>query len=91
MVAPRIEDNGAHRLGALYVRQDWQGRGVAHDLMERALAWHDATHNTITLHVVSYNERAKAFYRKWGFVEIPDSEALFDGLIPEITMARRPG
>ena len=39
MVAPRIEDNGAHRLGALYVRQDWQGRGVAHDLMERALAW----------------------------------------------------
>lgn len=91
MVAPRIEEDGTHRLGALYVRQDWQGRGVAHELMKQALAWHDAAHNAITLHVVSYNERAKAFYCQWGFVEVPGSEALFDGLIPEVTMVRPAG
>lgn len=91
MVAPKIEDSGVHRLGALYVREDHHGKGVAGELMKKALAWLGAENNQVELHVVAYNDRAKAFYRKWGFEEVPGSEALFDDLIPEITMVRQPG
>lgn len=90
MVAPKIEDSGVHRLGALYVREDHHGKGVAGELMKKALAWLGAEHNRVELHVVTYNDRAKAFYRKWGFEEVPGSEALFDDLIPEVTMVRQP-
>ena len=91
MVAPKIEEGGVHRLGALYVRQEYHGKGVAGELMKKALAWLGAENNQVELHVVAYNDRAKAFYRKWGFEEVPGSEALFDDLIPEITMVRQPG
>lgn len=89
MVAPRIEEGGVQRIGALYVHGDWHGKGVARELMQRALNWLDSS-KPIELHVVSYNERAKAFYRKWGFNEVPDSESLFDNLIPEVKMIRLP-
>lgn len=89
MVAPRIDEDGTRRVGALYVDKNLQGSGLAHELMQKALDWHDAERNDVYLRVVSYNERAKAFYRKWGFVEVPDSEGLFDGLIPEVKMVRK--
>ncbi len=89
MAGPRLEDDGTHRLGALYVAEEWQGKGVAHDLMTHALKWLDADHYDVKLGVVSYNARAKAFYRKWGFEEVPDSDELFDNLIPEVTMIRK--
>lgn len=91
MVAPKIEEGEVYRLGALYVRKDHHGKGVAGELMKKALAWLGAENNQVELHVVAYNDRAKAFYRKWGFEEVPGSEALFDDLIPEITMVRQPG
>lgn len=89
MVAPRIEEDGTRRLGALYVVKEWQGKGVAHELMAKAIDWLDGEHNDIKLGVVTYNERAKAFYRKYGFEEVPSSETLFDDLIPEIFMVRK--
>lgn len=89
MVGPRIEDDGTQRIGALYVDEDWQGKGVAGMLMERALSWLDAS-RPIELGVVKYNERAQAFYIKWGFEIVPDSDTLFDELIPEIKMVRQP-
>ncbi|MNQ66715.1 hypothetical protein D3C85_812140 [compost metagenome] len=57
--------------------------------MQKIIDWLDES-KPIVLGVVAYNERAKAFYRKWGFVEIPGSEALFDNKIPEIMMSREP-
>jgi RimJ/RimL family protein N-acetyltransferase len=89
MVAPRIEEDGTRRLGALYVVKDWQGKGIAHELMAKAIDWLDGEHNDIKLGVVTYNERAKAFYRKYGFEEVPNSETLFDELIPEVFMLRK--
>lgn len=89
MVAPRIEEDGTHRLGALYVTKDWHGKGLAQELMDKAIDWLDGEHYDIKLGVVTYNERAKAFYRKYGFEEIPGSEVLFDDLIPEIFMIRK--
>ena len=91
MVAPRIEDDGTRRIGALYVDRDWQGKGLSHELMQKALTWHEADKNDVELYVVSYNNRAKAFYRKWGFEEIEGSDTLFDDLIPEIKMIRKAG
>ena len=88
-VAPRIEEDGTHRLGALYVTKEWQGKGIAHELMAKAIDWLDGEHYDIKLGVVTYNERAKAFYRKYGFEEVPGSETLFDDLIPEVFMVRK--
>lgn len=88
IVAPRIEENGTRRIGALYVDSDWQGKGVSRMLMQKAIDWH-GPENDIELGVITYNERAKAFYRKWGFEEIPGSETLFDDLMPEIKMIRK--
>ena len=85
---PFISDSGVQRVGSLYVDKDWQGKGVANELMQRVIDWCDPNKD-IELEVISYNERAKAFYRKWGFEEVPGSEALFDGRMPEVKMIRK--
>ena len=83
-----IDNDGVQRLGSLYVEKSWHGSGVAGALMQKVIDWFNDTKD-IHLGVVSYNERAKAFYRKWGFEEVSDSESLFDNKIPEIQIIRR--
>lgn len=82
------DDGGVQHLGSLYVDKHWHGKGVGGALMQKVLVWAESA-KPIELGVVSYNERAKAFYRKWGFVEIPGSETLFDDKIPEVKMIRK--
>ncbi|HET6746509.1 MAG TPA: GNAT family N-acetyltransferase [Candidatus Saccharimonadales bacterium] len=77
---------GKYRLGALYVDVAHHGSGVAHRLMEKLLSW--AGPATIELEVVSYNERAKAFYRKYGFREVEGSDHILHEILPVITMVR---
>ncbi|MEO5949855.1 MAG: GNAT family N-acetyltransferase [Candidatus Saccharimonadales bacterium] len=89
VATPRIDDEGVQHVGSLYVDKNWHGKGIAGELMQRIINWFDDT-KPIILGVVTYNERAKAFYRKWGFVEIPGSETLYDNKIPEIMMSRLP-
>ena len=86
---PFIDDDGARHLGSLYVDRQWHGAGVGHQLMQRAMDWLEADSHDIVLGVVIYNERAKAFYRKWGLEEVHGSETLFDDMIPEIMMIRK--
>jgi putative acetyltransferase len=50
----------------LIVSPDYQGKGVAHRLMEQALAWIGAG-VPVQLGVVHFNARAIAFYKKLGF------------------------
>jgi ribosomal protein S18 acetylase RimI-like enzyme len=50
----------------LIVAAAWQGKGVAHRLMEQALAWIGAG-VPVQLGVIHFNERAIAFYKKHGF------------------------
>lgn len=86
---PFINPEGKQRLGSLYVGKAWHGKGVGNQLMQRVVDWLDPD-KPIHLTVATYNEKAKAFYKKWSFEEVPGSEKLFDEKIPEITMTRQP-
>ncbi len=55
----------------LYARQDWLGQGVGARLMQACLD--EAVKqgcDTVWLDVWEQNARARAFYRRWGFVEV---------------------
>jgi len=81
------EKDDKQHIMALYVDKDYHGKGVADAMMEKILGWFDKK-KPVTLGVATYNERAKAFYKKWGFKEIIGSEDLFMDTIPQIQMIR---
>jgi ribosomal protein S18 acetylase RimI-like enzyme len=87
IIAP-FRNNTAQRVGAIYVDKAHQGTGLAKKLMDQIIAWADP-HRPLDLEVASYNERAKAFYRKYGFKEIEDSGHIVHERIPAITMIRK--
>jgi len=89
LATPYRDDEGNQHVGSLYVAKEWHGKGVSQALMQNIIDWFDDT-KPIVLGVVAYNDRAKAFYRKWGFREVPGSEMVYDNLIPEIMMSREP-
>lgn len=82
-----FRDKTAQRVGGLYVDKDYQGKGMAGLLMAEILKWSDPK-RPLELEVASYNERAKAFYRKHGFTEVEGSERLYD-VIPVVEMIRK--
>lgn len=86
---PYRDDKGVQHIGALYVDKNWHGKGVGGGLMQKVIHWF-GPNEPIELGVATYNERAKAFYRKWGFKEVSNSESLFAGKIPEVRMIREP-
>ena len=86
---PYVDEEGAQHVGSLYVDKDWHGKGVSHALMQKVIDWSDKN-KPLELGVVIYNKRARNFYRKWGFEEVPNSETLFDDKIPVIKMIRPP-
>jgi ribosomal protein S18 acetylase RimI-like enzyme len=77
-------------LARLYVVGEWHGRGVGaalmRELMEEARV---NNHHTVWLGVWEHNERAKAFYHKWGF-EVVGSHVFRVGDDPQtdLLMAR---
>jgi GNAT superfamily N-acetyltransferase len=85
---PYVDEEGVQHVGSLYVDERFHGKGVGQQLMQKVIEWSDPL-KPLELGVVAYNERAKAFYRKWQFEEIPGSETLFDNKIPEIKMIRK--
>ena len=76
------------RVGALYVDKAYHGTGLAQELMDHIIDWADP-HRPLELEVASYNERAKAFYRKYGFKEIENSEHIVHEIIPVVAMTRK--
>ena len=90
--APFVEEGGRRRVGALYVLPAVQGTGLGHRLLERNLAWHGEDQD-VYLTVAAYNERAKRFYARHGFVftgEQGQDELAIDGVVmPELEMVRR--
>ena len=62
---------GAMELQQIYVLREWQGRGVADQLMEWALeSARHAGAPEIYLTVFDHNTRAKRFYGRYGFAEV---------------------
>jgi len=88
-VAPRIDENGQRRVGALYVSPDAQGKGIGTKLLQRSVNWH-GRENDVYLHVVSYNQKSIDFYEHFGFVktghQIIDTYPIERMEIPEIEM-----
>lgn len=62
---------GALELRQIYVLSGWHGAGVADRLMDWALATAASDQATeVYLTVFDHNERAKRFYRRYGFTEV---------------------
>lgn len=80
--------DGKQYFGALYVDKAHHGKDVAQALMDEFLKWEDPSQPT-TLDVATYNDRAKAFYRKYEFEEVPGTERLHHEVIPIVTMVRK--
>jgi len=58
-------------LWRFYVAREWHGRGIAQQLMQHVeLEARDTKARTLWLGVWEHNERAKAFYRKYDFVDV---------------------
>ncbi|MCL2869299.1 GNAT family N-acetyltransferase [Candidatus Saccharibacteria bacterium] len=82
-----IKDGDKKELGAIYTDKKFHGKGIGSELMARGLKF--LGDGEIELHVVAYNERAKAFYRKYGFEEVGEPEYTRFKEMPEIKMVRK--
>jgi ribosomal protein S18 acetylase RimI-like enzyme len=89
MVHVLTKEDGTKHLGALYTSTETHGSGLAQELMSLADSF--VGDDEIDLEVVDYNERAKAFYRKCGFVDAGKTEELFRDKMPVLRMVRRAG
>ena len=63
-----IKDNAAIQLVRLYLRKRYNGRGVGDALMQTSIEGSRSRgYLTVWLSSWELNDRANAFYRKWGF------------------------
>lgn len=81
------KEDGSKHLWGLYTAAHTHGSGLAQKLMALADEW--VGESDVDLEVASYNERAKAFYRKYGFVETEILPELFKDKIPTVKMVRK--
>ena len=81
---------GHQKLDALYVLKEYHGTGIAQELMTQALDWFDLS-KPISLEVVAYNDRAIAFYKKYGFEVQEGEDVAFVASVPGIKMVRPGG
>jgi len=61
---------GATELHQLYVGEAAKGSGVAAALIEWGIAWARERASILYLSVFTENDRAQAFYRRYGFVDV---------------------
>ncbi len=65
---PCVEGESASELHRLYILNKWHGQGVAHQIMTEVLAVSAAScADNIWLGVWEHNQKAIAFYQKYGF------------------------
>jgi ribosomal protein S18 acetylase RimI-like enzyme len=80
------KEDSSKYLEALYTSPNTFGAGVGAKLMQAADEWIGG--NTATLEVATYNQRARRFYEKHGFHEIPGSDHFYAETMPTIYMIR---
>lgn len=81
------KSDGSKHLWGLYTAKKTHGTGVAQQLWVLAAEW--IGDKKCDLEVATYNERAKAFYRKCGFEDDPEPQELFKDKIPTMKMVRK--
>lgn len=78
--SPEWGEPGGRLLGAMWVEPESRGTGVAESLVEALCAWARAEGAaTLTLWVATGNVRARAFYRRLGFVGTGRTAPLREG------------
>jgi len=80
-------DDHTKKMKKLFTAKQTHGTGLAQQLVASADEWIGGAE--VELEMVTYNDRAKAFYRKYGFEEVPDSDGNFLDKIPTIKMVRK--
>ena len=69
-------------LARLYVRELWQGKGIADRLMERFLVEvAERQGRSVWLQAFAGNPRALAFYRRWGFADFGPYNLICEGIV----------
>jgi ribosomal protein S18 acetylase RimI-like enzyme len=82
---------GALQLSQLYVTSDWQGRGIAQELMNWTVAAAgDRGAAALLLTVWEHNPRAIRFYERHGFVHVADYPFQVGSRIDRDLILRRP-
>lgn len=82
-------EDDKYELAGLYTARHTHGTGLAIDLWHSYQTWADPA-KSIWLTVVTYNHRARGFYRKIGFAELPETERSYgESHIPIIDMERK--
>ncbi len=79
--------NGVQLIRTMYIDKRFHGSGLADRLMKAMIDWFDNA-KPIELGVTTFNQRAKNFYKKWGFEEVELFKELKFGKLPEIKMIR---
>lgn len=93
-VDPRIDEQNHRRIGAIYVAPEAQGMGIGGKLMRQVLDLYGRDED-IFLEVVSYNQNAIDFYKRFGFEQtdaiVREEEGRPDYLksLPQIEMVLR--
>lgn len=93
-IDPRIDEQGHRRVGAIYVAPEAQGKGVGSKLMNQVFDWYGRDQD-IFLEVVSYNQNAIDFYKRFGFEQtdavVPEEEGRPNYLktLPQVEMILR--
>jgi ribosomal protein S18 acetylase RimI-like enzyme len=67
-IDPRIDEQNHRRVGAIYVAPEAQGKGIGGKLMNQVLDWYGRDQD-VYLEVISYNQNAINFYKRFGFVQ----------------------
>lgn len=90
-IDPRIDEQNHRRIGAIYVSPEAQGMGIGGKLMTKVLNLYGRDQD-IFLEVVSYNQNAIDFYKRFGFEKtdtvVPEEEGRPDYMksLPQIEM-----
>jgi ribosomal protein S18 acetylase RimI-like enzyme len=63
-----VSADGIGEVDSIFIEERWRGQGVGTELMRRALAWLESMKvNSKIVSVMSDNEEALAFYRRFSF------------------------
>ncbi len=90
-IDPRIDEQNRRRIGAIYVSPEAQGMGIGGKLMAKVLDLYGRDQD-IFLEVVSYNQIAIDFYKRFSFEKtdtvVPEEEGRPDYMksLPQVEM-----